>query len=271
MKGQPCGRVIVALSGGVSSAWCAEWAIREYGHERVILYFNDTRWEHPDLYRFLADLSAYLNHPIFEDSDQRSPEQVFYDERMIANNRVPFCSRILKVERLQAFYQDGDALVFGIGRHERKRCDRLVRVYQLHAAKSGKFPRLLFPLVTDAPCGLNLRGWLAQTGIKLPALYRYGFEHNNCAGGCARAGKQQWVKLYKAFPDVYADRERVEREVAAYLGKDVHFLKNVSLETLRHQIENRELSTRYDRITGGQVRHYQMTFSECVGMCSYFN
>ena len=109
------GRVIATISGGKASAWCANWALKTYRKEDVLLYFNDTKWEHPDLYRFLNDLSEYLNHPIFFDSDGRTPEELFYDHRALANNRMPFCSSTLKAERLQKYYQDGDTLVFGLG------------------------------------------------------------------------------------------------------------------------------------------------------------
>jgi len=108
-------RVIVALSGGKASAWCANWAFQNYDKKDIVLYFNDTKWEHVDLYRFLDDLSKYFDHPILYDSDGRNPEQLFNDQHAIANNRMPFCSRVLKAERLHNFYNDGDAIIFGIG------------------------------------------------------------------------------------------------------------------------------------------------------------
>lgn len=46
-------RVIVAISGGKASAWCAGWALEKYDKNNVILYFNDVKWEDQDLYRFL--------------------------------------------------------------------------------------------------------------------------------------------------------------------------------------------------------------------------
>lgn len=45
----------------------------------------------------------------------RSPEELFYDNHALANNRMPFCLRILKAERLQKFYKDGHTIIFGIG------------------------------------------------------------------------------------------------------------------------------------------------------------
>ncbi|OQW90349.1 MAG: hypothetical protein BWK79_20130 [Beggiatoa sp. IS2] len=140
--------IIVAVSGGKASAWCADWAIRTYGHNDVQLYFNDTHWEDPDLYRFLIDLSGYLDHPIINDSDGRSPEQLFYDEHALANDRMPFCSRILKANRLQEFYSHGDQLVFGIGLEEKHRASRITNAYERYSDKKGNFRYLagIFPV-----------------------------------------------------------------------------------------------------------------------------
>lgn len=250
--------IIVALSGGKASAFCAAWALGAYPRSEVILYFNDTKWEHPDTYRFLRDLSAFFGHPITEDSDGRSPEQLFYDHHALANNRMPFCSHELKAERLQAYYQDGDTLIFGIGRDEIHRAERIVAAYDGVAQRTGKRVQYKFPLITYGVTSAQIDTFLQGTGVKPPALYSLGFIHNNCSGGCVRAGKKQWKRLYEVLPEVYAERERVEREVRAWLGKDVHFLKDETLEAFRGRIERGELSGHYDD-------DEQKT--ECIGVC----
>lgn len=249
--------VIVAISGGKASAWCADWALRNYDKKNVILYFNDTKWEHPDLYRFLNDLSGYFNHPIYYDSDGRSPEELFRDNKALANNRMPFCSRILKAERLQEFYECGDSLVFGIGADEPHRASRIVGVYQLYAAKTHKWPELLFPLIAEGVTKQQIDDFLKAANIKEPVLYRLGFSHNNCSGGCVRAGKKHWKLLYEKLPEVYADRERVEKEMREYLGKDISFFKDETLEEFRKRIEKKELSSFYDT----EIE------TECIGIC----
>lgn len=172
-------RVIVTVSGGKASAWCANWALQKYPKKDVILYFNDTKWEHPDLYRFLEDLETYFNHSIIRDSDGRNPEELFNDENFLANNRVPFCSRILKAERLQKFYKEGDILIFGIGFEELPRAKRLISVYQGVAAKKNKYCKLLFPLISEQISDEDVRSFLLTANIKEPLLYRLGFKHNN--------------------------------------------------------------------------------------------
>ncbi len=253
------GRIIVAISGGKASAWCADWALKNYHKEDVVLYFNDTKWEHEDLYRFLDDLSKHFVHPITYDSDGRSPEKLFYDNRAIGNNRMPFCSRILKAERLQRYYQDGDTLVFGIGADEPQRAIRLVKVYEDVATRKKKWPILRFPLMSENMTSEKVDAWLASTGIQEPLLYRLGFKHNNCSGGCVRAGKKHWKMLYEKLPEVYADRERVEKKMQEYLGKKVTIFKDESLEEFRGRIERGELSAYYD--TDDKE-------TECIGICS---
>jgi 3'-phosphoadenosine 5'-phosphosulfate sulfotransferase (PAPS reductase)/FAD synthetase len=253
-------RVIVALSGGKASAWCADWALRTFPREQVVLYFNDTGWEHPDLYRFLKDLESHFDHTIYRDSDGRTPEDLFYDKRALANDRMPFCSRILKAERLQKFYSDGDILVFGIGRDEPHRARRLVDMYSRVADRRKCTPKLLFPLIANEVSSADIDAFLSASGISQPELYRLGFTHNNCSGGCVRAGKKHWKLLYEKLPEVYLDRERVEREVAEYLGKSISFFKDETLERFRKRIEAGELSKFYDYGKDNET--------ECIGLCS---
>ena len=65
-------KVIVGFSGGVTSAWCAGWALRTFPRDEVVLVFHDTKEEHPDTYRFIADMTAALDHSVENHSDGRS-------------------------------------------------------------------------------------------------------------------------------------------------------------------------------------------------------
>jgi len=266
--------VIVAISGGKASAWCADWALKQYPKEEVILYFNDTKWEHEDLYRFLDDLSKYFNHPITVDSDGRSPEQLFVDHRALANNRMPFCSRELKAKRLHQFYKDGDTIVFGIGSDEPHRAKRIVEIYHTVAVEKGKWPKLTFPLIRENITKQQIDDFLKAANIEEPLLYRLGFLHNNCSGGCVRAGKKHWKLLYEKLPDVYADRERVEKKMREYLGKDISFFKDETLEMFRHRIERGDLSAHYKTDDETDVLPLFQDYpesekeTECIGICS---
>ena len=236
-------RNIVALSGGESSA-AAAVLCRDLPD--LILYFNDTRWEHPDLYRYLDDLSGYLGISITNDSDGRSPEELFKDEHSLANNRMPFCSRILKAKRLQAFATSGDILYFGIGYHEVHRAGRIRAIY----SPMGMDTR--FPLIENKLDSAGAHEIMELTGIKRPAMYDMGFEHNNCSGGCVRQGARQWRHLLRVAPDVYAERERVENEYYPHT-----FCNDISLTKMR---EIEEAQTDFDF----GPEEWQ---GECIGMC----
>jgi hypothetical protein len=235
-------RHIVALSGGESSAAVAV-LLRGLA---PMLYFNDTKWEHPDLYRYLNDLSAYLGLPIVEDSDGRDPEQLFKDEHSLANNRMPFCSRILKADRLQKYAKPGDQLYFGIGSHEVHRAARIRAIY------TGLGINSHFPLIERNIDAEGAHDIMVETGIPAPALYAMGFEHNNCGGGCVRQGARQWKHLLRVAPETYAERERVELDHAPHT-----FLKDISLTQIR---KNEEAQMDFDY----GPEEWQ---GECIGMC----
>lgn len=241
---------IATLSGGIMSFYAAYLAVQKYGKENVILYFNDTRWEHPDLHRFLLDIADYLGKQITIDIDGRNPGQVFFNERFLGNNRVPICSRVLKAERLQAYYKDGDNLIFGIGLEEGHRVKRIVSAYQVAYSKTGKFCTLEFPLVEQKVTNPMIKEWFWNTGIRVPKLYYLGFEHNNCSGGCVRQGKKQWLHLLEWLPEVYRQRELLEEKFCEEFGKH-SFLKDITLKQLREEYEKKKNNEKDKKSAGG--------------------
>ena len=245
---------IATLNGGIMSFYTAYLSIKKYGKENVLLYFNDTKWEHKDLYRFLDDIKNYLDKDIFFDSDGRNPEQVFFDEHFLGCNRVPLCSRVLKAERLQKYYNDGDNLIFGIGVEESRRKQRIVAAYQVVYAKTGKFCTVEFPLIEKSISKYEIDKWFSQTGIKIPELYALGFQHNNCSGGCVRQGKRQWKKLLATLPEVYNERELLEERFRSKFGKG-SYLKDITLRELRENSVETDEQELFD--------------GECIGVCQF--
>ena len=150
-------------------------------------------------------------------------------------------------------------LVFGIGAGEPQRAKRIVEVYQHTAVETGKWPTVRLPLVEESVLPGQLDGFLLDAGIEQPLLYRFGFTHNNCSGGCVRAGKRQWKMLYEKLPAVYAERERVEREVRACFDKDISYFKDETLEDFRLRIERGDC--------GDLASENQLEMYECIGIC----
>lgn len=259
-------RHIVCLSGGIASAVVAKW-VKENIKGDIIYYFNDVKWEHPDLYRFNSDLEKALDIKIFSDTDGRTPEQVFYDSKMLGSNRTPLCSKVLKAERLQKFVKNGDTLYFGIDEKEIHRAARITPIYDRFNCKC------VFPLIDNHVSKEQAFQIIEDLGIEKPQMYKDGFEHNNCSGGCVRAGQKQWKLLLRLYPEVYAERERVEREFCEWnnkrrLEKDPNFkaqklsyMKDITLEEFRKKLEQQPmLFIPEDEWQG-----------ECIGICGSMN
>lgn len=62
-------------------------------------------------------------------------------------------------------------------------------------------------------------GMLWKAGIKQPAMYRMGYNNNNCIG-CVKGGMGYWNKIRKDFPEVFAQMAKIERDVGATCLKD---------------------------------------------------
>ena len=255
-------RHIVALSGGVASAWVANWVKNNIEGDKIF-YFNDTKWEHPDLYRFLDDLEMALDITITRDNHGMNPEEIFYKNKMLGSNRAPICSKVLKAEQMQKYVIPGDTLYFGIDGGEMHRAARITPIYERLGCEC------VFPLIDNRVHRLDMFKFIESIDIVIPKMYRDGFTHNNCSGGCVRAGKPQWASLLNTYPEVYADRERIETEFTLwnnkrriekdplYKPRDYHFMKNITLREFREIIENQQYLDFDDDDWQG----------ECIGIC----
>jgi hypothetical protein len=204
-------RIVVGFSGGVTSAWCAGWALRQYPREEVILLWHDTKEEHPDTYRFLQEMAVALAIPITEDSDGRSVTQLFRDEHMLGNGQQTFCSRILKAERGAAFVAslkaDGHDVVkvIGYSASEPRRVERMVG----HCDREGITPR--FPVIEDGITKQQCADWCSCVmGVKPSQMYEH-FEHANCIG-CVKGGRAYWLAVAEHYPAVFEQRALLEEE-----------------------------------------------------------
>jgi hypothetical protein len=259
------GRVVM-FSGGAGSWAAAKREAQQHGLAGLTLLFTDTLIEDADLYRFLVESAANvfrvggrldgviqvaanvppstreamparrahlarlraLVAPIMPGlvwlADGRTPWEVFRDERYLGNTRADPCSRVLKRElgdRWMSAHAPDAVRVFGIDWTEVHRFERL-------AARLGA-DRVRAPLCEapylDKP---DVLAWLAREGIAAPRLYGLGFAHNNCGGGCVKAGIGHFAHLYRVLPEVFAEWEREEQALRDHLGKDVAMLRDRS-------------------------------------------
>ncbi len=215
---------IVMWSGGITSWATAQHVVAEHGAASTTLLFADTLIEDEDLYAFNEQAAAQLGLPITRVADGRDPWQVFEDKRWLGNTRIAQCSHALKQEPCRRWLADNtdpaDTILYvGIDWTETERLPAIARGWA--------------PWTVDAPLTRppfrhkgQLRAEARAAGLVDPRLYRLGFAHNNCGGGCVKGGQAQWARLLTVFPDRYARAEAAEQKMRRLLGKDVSILRD---------------------------------------------
>lgn len=94
--------------------------------------------------------------------------------------------------------------VWGMDLNEKRRADRLVEGMPQFKHE--------FPLIENGLSKQEAHGICARLGIKRPLMYDLGYSNNNCVG-CVEGGAGYWNKIRKDFPEVFADRAKMEREI----------------------------------------------------------
>jgi hypothetical protein len=235
---------VVMFSGGIGSWAAATRVAARHGTADLVLLFTDTKIEDPDLYRFLHEAAAHVGGRLVQIADGRTPWEVFRDVKFLGNSRVDPCSRILKREIADKWLIDhcnpADTTVYvGIDWSEEHRFTRLA------ARKAERGWHYEAPLC-EPPYILKPQMFelLAAAGIRRPRLYDFGMQHNNCGGGCVKAGVGHFARLLRVLPDVYAEWERQEDTLRGQLG-EVSILRDrtggtstpLSLQAFRERIE----------------------------------
>lgn len=233
---------VVMFSGGVGSWAAAKRVAERHGTENLTLLFTDTLIEDPDLYRFLLEAASNVGGELVRLAEGRTVWEVFRDEKFLGNHRIDPCSKILKrqvADRWLATNCDPASTVVYVGidwteehRFTRLRNRRRPWVYEAPLCEP---PYLRKDQVFAS---------LAVEGIEAPRLYRLGFAHNNCGGGCVKAGIGHFALLHRTLPEVFSEWERNEAALREQLG-DVSILtdrrggtrKPLPLSTLRRRLE----------------------------------
>ena len=234
---------LVQYSTGAASAEVAWRVVAEHGAADTVLLTADTLAEDGDNWRFADEVAERLGCEWTILADGRTPMQVGRDVRVVPNNRMAVCSRILKRELLwahmEAHYDPADSVVYlGFDWTE---------PHRFEAAQKHWAPWTVAAPLMDAPYLWKhalLELW-AQRGIDPPRLYSYGFGHANCGGACVRGGQAQWALLLQVNRPRYLDWEAEEQQSRGLLGKDVSILRDrtdgtlkpLTLQTFRERIE----------------------------------
>lgn len=236
---------VVMTSGGTGS-WMTAQLVYESSlrpGDELVLLFADTRTEDGDLYRFLEEAHRHMTGALQVVLDQgETIWDVFRRKRFIGNTRLDPCSYYLKRvpcrEWLEAHCAPRDTTVYlGIDWTEEH---RMVKAAKYWAPWTVSAPLCEPPYYTKE----QVLARLAELDVDPPALTREGFPHNNCGGGCVKAGQGHFKLLLEKRPDTFAEWERNEAELRAELG-DVAILRDrrggvtkpLPLTVLRQRLE----------------------------------
>lgn len=225
---------IVMFSGGIGSWATAKIVAERFGTDDLYLLFADVKGEaesphigeDEDTYRFIDDALENIGGGTYVYLNEgRDIWTLFSEQNFLGNSRVANCSKILKQRPARKWLKENadptDSIIYvGIDWSEIHRMGAIVKNYLPYKAEAP----LTEPPFYDKE---QLIEWANREGLKTPRLYDLGFAHNNCGGGCVRAGQGQFKKLFDVMPDRFAVWEQKEQEMRDQIGKDVSILREM--------------------------------------------
>lgn len=194
------------ISAGVSS-FIAGYLVRDTVDDFLYIPIKD---QHEDSDRFIADCASALGREIkkIKSEEYSCVGDVCRAFRFVASAYGAKCTDVLKrrVRKKWEFeHRDFDiTYVWGLDLNEKNRADNLIEsMPDFHHE---------FPLIDRELTKADAHGICASLGIKRPVMYDMGYSNNNCRG-CVKGGKGYWNKIRHDFPEVFADRAKMEREI----------------------------------------------------------
>lgn len=193
------------ISAGVSS-FISGYLLKDTIDKFIYIDIAD---QHPDSARFIEDCKKILGHIEKLQSDQYTcVGDVCRAFRFVNSAYGAKCTEVLKKrvrKKWEYEHRDFDiTYVWGIDANETRRANRL--------AESMPQFQHRFPLIEYGLTKSDAHGICKSLGVKRPKMYDLGYPNNNCIG-CVKGGAGYWNKIRVDFPDVFADRAKMEREI----------------------------------------------------------
>ena len=177
-------RTISWFSCGAASAVATKLAIAESKTPVEVVYCH-VKEEHPDNLRFMRDCEKWFGQPIKVIQNEKyngSIYEVFEKRKYIVGIGGAPCTVHLKKDMRKTFEKPNDLQIFGYTAEEQDRVDRFI---------DANNDVNLWSILIDK--GLKKADCLAmidRAGIELPAMYKLGYQNNNCIG-CVKGGA--WI------------------------------------------------------------------------------
>lgn len=204
--------IVSWFSAGVSS-FIATWLMRDSIDEIVYIDIAD---HHPDSIRFVKDCESVLGMPIkILKSTLGSVENAL---RMAGAVRFPHgapCTGLLKRRVRKEFEREREQLtyIWGMDWDEKHRA---VRITEAMPKQQHRFPLIEKQLLKS-----DAHGICYKLGVKRPVMYELAYGNNNCIG-CVKGGMGYWNAIRRDFPEVFASRAKLEREIGASIINGVY-------------------------------------------------
>ena len=206
-------RVLAWFSCGAASAVAAKLTVEKYGDRAEVLYCDTLAYEHPDNLRFLGDVERWIGVPIkiLKSDTYADIFDVFERTRWLVGPKGARCTTELKKKVRIAYQRPDDVHVFGYTVDEQHRIgEQRDAIHDLVTE---------FPLIDNGISKAQCHQRIAAAGIQSPAMYRLGYDNNNCIG-CVKGGKGYWNKIRRDFPEAFDRMAKMERELDAAICKN---------------------------------------------------
>lgn len=197
-------RVIAWFSCGAASAVALKLAIEKYG-DMVIPVYCDTRSEHPDNVRFMADVENWLGVKVQTiSSDTYSDiDDVFTKTRFLRSQQGARCTTEMKKIPRYKFQNPDDKHIFGYTYEEGNRIAQIM--------SENWDLRIECPVYSAKMKKQDCLNIIQDAGIEIPVMYKLGFNNNNCPGCVKTDSPNYWLLVKEHFPEVFKRRAWQER------------------------------------------------------------
>ena len=205
------GRRLVWFSCGAASAVAAKIATWIYP-DCEILYCNTLKYEHEDNERFLRDIERWIGKEIRILSSKKYEDiyDVFDRTGWLIGVNGARCTTELKRNVRKAYQREGDTHMFGLTADE----DGRIADFEDDNPDLALKWVLQGVGITKDDCYRIIQG----AGIELPAMYRLGYNNNNCIG-CVKGQQGYWNKIRIDFPEMFEKMAKQERKMDVAINK----------------------------------------------------
>lgn len=214
-------RIVSWFSCGAASAVATKLTIRKFGPRPnnlsgdVWIAYCETGAEHADNVRFLADCEDWFGQSVvrLKSAEYASTWDVWEKTKWLAGIDGARCTGELKFAPRLDFQRVDDIHVFGYtaDANDVKRAARLRMNYPEMQIETP----LIDAGITKEAC----LAMIAGASIEIPAMYKLGFQNNNCIPCVKATSPNYWALMRKAFPEQFDRMAKLSRELDVRLTR----------------------------------------------------